>query len=229
MGPNAPVKLNVLKIAITKVIPVLLGLGAAIFLPAWTLNYWQGWIYLAVLLLPMAAVFLYMAKTDPELVARRLNMNETNSGQKTIIRLSSPLFLLAYILPGFDVRLGWSKVPAVVSIIAAGMVLVGYYIFFRVIKENRFASRVIEVAQGQKVIDTGPYALVRHPMYTGMLLLYVMTPLALGSYWAMIPAAAIIPLIAARSVKEEELLTKDLPGYEAYLKKVKYRMLPGVW
>ena len=229
MEPDAPVKLNILKIALTKVIPVLLGLGAAIFLPAWTLNYWQGWVYLAVLLLPMAAVFLYMAKTDPELVARRLNMDEKNAGQKTIIRLSSPLFLLAYILPGFDVRLGWSKVPAVVSIIAAGLVLVGYYIFFRVIKENRFASRVIEVAQGQKVIDTGPYALVRHPMYTGMLLLYVMTPLALGSYWAMIPAAAIIPLIAARSVKEEELLTKDLPGYEAYLKKVKYRMLPGIW
>ena len=229
MEINAPVKINVLKLALTKVIPGLVFLGAVIFLPAWTLNYWQGWVYLVVLLLPMAAVFLYMAKTDPELVERRLRMKEENTNQKRLLRLMSPLFLLAYILPGFDVRLGWSKVPAVVSIIAAGMVLVGYYIFFRVIRENRFASRVIEVAQGQKVIDTGPYALVRHPMYSGMILLYVMSPLALGSFWAMIPAVAIIPLIAARSTKEEELLAKDLPGYADYLKKVKYRLLPGVW
>lgn len=222
-------KKNVLSLSLTKALPGIIMLAAIIFLPAWTFNYWQGWVYLAVLLTPMILVFIYMVKNDPETLERRLRMKEKVKKQKSIISLTIPLFLLAFILPGFDVRLGWSHVPAVISIIAAALVLLGYGIVFVVIRENRFASRLIEVAQGQKVIETGPYALVRHPMYSGMILFILMTPLALGSWWAMIPAAAAIPLIAARGVNEEKVLAADLPGYTDYLKKVKYRLLPGIW
>lgn len=220
---------NVIMLSITKVLPSIVVLTAVIFLPAWTLNYWQGWVYLGVLFIPMGLVFFYWAKNDPEVLERRLRMKEKVSKQKSIVSLTIPLFLLAYILPGFDVRLGWSRVPAAISIIAASLVMLGYVIVFMVTRENRFASRVIEVAQEQKVIDTGSYAIMRHPMYSGMILFIVISPLALGSYWAMIPAAAIIPLIAVRCMNEEKLLAKDLPGYNEYLNKVKYRLLPGIW
>lgn len=229
MDTTVNLKRNVIITSLTKILPGLAAFTAMIFLPAWTLNYWQGWLYLGVLFVPMGFVFFYLAKNDPEVLERRLRMKEKVNKQKSIISFTIPFIMLAYILPGFDVRLGWSKVPVAVSIIAAILVLLGYGIVFMVTRENRFASRVIEVEQGQKVIDTGPYAFVRHPMYSGMILFILMTPLVLGSYWAMIPAMVIIPLIAVRCVNEEKLLANDLPGYEDYLKKVKFRLLPGIW
>jgi protein-S-isoprenylcysteine O-methyltransferase Ste14 len=220
---------HIIVLVLSRAIPAIIVLGALFFLPAWTLNYWQGWYYMAILFLPMGFVLIYLLRKDKELLERRLRMKERVSKQKNIITLTYPLFLLAFILPGFDVRLGWSRVPGIVSIIAGAFVLIGYFIFFLVIRENRFASRVIEVEIGQRVIDSGPYAVVRHPMYSGMILLYAMSPLALGSYWAMLPVVAIIPLIMARCVNEENVLEKELPGYSEYLNKVKYRLLPGIW
>ena len=156
-------------------------------------------------------------------------MREREKAQKRIISFSWLWFLLAFLLPGLDHRFGWSNVPVGVVLLAGLLVLLGYGLVFWVFRANSYASRVIEVAQGQQVIDSGPYAIIRHPMYIGSIVLYIFSPLALGSWWAMIPALPIIPILVLRILNEEKLLVKDLPGYEAYLKKVKYRMLPGVW
>jgi protein-S-isoprenylcysteine O-methyltransferase Ste14 len=199
------------------------------FLPAGTWKYWQAWVYMAVLFIPMTLVLVYLLKNDPELLERRMRMREERRGQKLIIKISYVFFLLAFLLPGFDVRFGWSNMPVWAVVTADVFVFLGYAIFFRVMQVNSYASRVIEVASGQKVIDTGPYAVVRHPMYSGAILLYVASPLALGSYWAAIPAALIVPLLAARILDEESALEKELPGYLEYQQKTRYRLIPFIW
>jgi len=200
-----------------------------ILLPAGTWNYWQGWLYLATLLLPMLVSTVYLFKNDPALLERRLRMREKESAQQKIIGVLGIYFLLAFTLPGFDVRFGWSNVPAWISILADGLVLAGYLITFWVLTVNSYLSRTVEVDADQKVVSSGPYALVRHPMYFGVALLYIASPLALGSYWAILPALMIIPLLAARILNEEQVLLRDLPGYAEYRQKVKYRLLPGLW
>ena len=207
-------------------IPALL---LILFLPAGTFAYWEAWIYLAILLIPMSLGMLYLLKNAPELLARRMKLKEKEVGQRTIIKLSFIPFLLAFILPGIDKRLGWSNVPMAIVIIAEILVLLGYMIFFLVLKENQFASRVIEVEKGQKVIQSGPYRFVRHPMYLGAIVMYVTSPVALGSYWAIIPAIFIIPILFARILNEESVLTKELEGYSEYKLKTKYRLIPGIW
>ena len=207
-------------------IPVLLLL---LFLPAGTWNYWQAWLYLATILIPMLFALVYLLRSAPDLLERRMRGREKEAVQKGIIAVSLLYFLVVFALPGLDVRFGWSNVPAAVSIAADAVVLLGYGIFFRVLYENRYASRVVEVEQEQTVISSGPYAIVRHPMYVGIILMYVFSPLALGSYWAMLPALLMIPILAARIRNEEEVLARDLPGYTAYMQQVGYRLLPGVW
>jgi len=138
-------------------------------------------------------------------------------------------FISIFVIPGLDYRLGWSSVPAWAIILADILVLAGYFTIVRVFKENSYASRIIEVNAGQKVIDTGLYALVRHPMYVGVALMYSVTPLALGSLWALIPGLLIIPILVIRILGEEKLLAKELDGYSAYMEKVKFRLIPGVW
>ena len=199
------------------------------FLPAGAFLYWEAWVYLAILFGPMTFVLFYLLKNEPGLLARRMRMREKEAEQKLIVKLSYIPFLFAFILPGFDYRFGWSNVPVGVVIAAEILVLLGYGIVFLVFRENRYASRIIEVEQGQTVISSGPYGLVRHPMYTGSILLYVFSPLALGSYWAMIPAVLIIPFIVARIRNEEKVLEKELNGYEEYRQKVRYRLIPGIW
>jgi protein-S-isoprenylcysteine O-methyltransferase Ste14 len=200
-----------------------------ILLPAGTWKYWQGWMYLATLLLPMLGSTIYLFKNDPALLERRLRMREKEGAQQKIIGVLAIYFLLAFTLPGLDVRFGWSLVPPLVSILADGLVLTGYLITFWVLTVNSFLSRVVEVDAQQTVVTTGPYAIVRHPMYFGVALLYIASPLALGSYWAVLPALMIIPLLAARIHNEEEVLLRELAGYAEYRQKVKYRLLPGVW
>jgi protein-S-isoprenylcysteine O-methyltransferase Ste14 len=200
-----------------------------ILLPARSWNYWQGWLYLTTLLLPMLAATIYLFKKDPALLERRLRMREKESAQQKIIGALGIYFLFAFTLPGFDVRFGWSNVPAWVSILADGLVFAGYMITFWVLTVNSFLSRTVEVDAEQKVVTTGPYAIVRHPMYFGVAMLYLASPLALGSYWAILPALMIIPLLAARIHNEEEVLLRELPGYAEYRQKVKYRILPGIW
>ena len=207
-------------------IPVLL---LILFLPAGTFAYWEAWVYLALLLIPMSIAMLYMLKYAPELLARRMKFKEKEVEQKLIIKLSFIPFLLAFILPGIDKRSGWSNVPIPIIIASDIGVFLGYIIVFLVFKENQYASRVIEVVSGQKVIQSGPYRVVRHPMYLGSFLMYVASPLALGSYWAVIPALFIIPIYIARIFNEESVLTKQLEGYPECKLKTKYRLIPGIW
>jgi protein-S-isoprenylcysteine O-methyltransferase Ste14 len=210
-------------------IPGFFVLGGMFFLPAGTFAYWEAWTYIAVLFIPMFFVFIYLVKKEPELLARRMKMKEKEAEQKLIIKLSYIPFLVAFLLPGLDKRFGWSNVPVVVVLIADILVLLGYGIFFLVLKENPYASRIVEVEPEQTVITSGPYARVRHPMYSGVLLLYIFSPLALGSYWAIIPTIFIIPVILARILSEEKILLRDLDGYEEYMQKTRYRLIPGIW
>jgi len=208
------------------VIPLML---AMFLLPAGTFAYWEAWLYLTVLLIPMVLVLIYLLRKDPELLERRMRMREKEASQKMIIRLGSLYYLLIFLIPGFDKRFGWSNVPIVVVIVADVLVLLGYGMFFLVLRENRYASRIIEVELGQEVISSGPYAIVRHPMYLGVLLMYILSPLALGSYWGTIPSLLIIPLLVARIRNEESVLGRELKGYKEYMQKTKYRLIPGIW
>jgi protein-S-isoprenylcysteine O-methyltransferase Ste14 len=158
-----------------------------------------------------------------------MKMREREKEQSLIVTLSYPVILLAFILPGLDHRFGWSHVPPAVVILSLLCFLVGYGLFFMVLRQNSFASRVIEVTENQKVISTGIYGIVRHPMYMSILIIYLFSPLALGSYWAVIPALFMIPVLVARINNEEKVLLRDLPGYGEYMQKVKYRFIPKGW
>ncbi len=207
-------------------IPVML---VVIFLPAGTLAFWEGWLYLAVLLGPALAIFPWLLKNSPELLANRMRMKEKARTQQWVVSISGVFMVAAYILPGFDFRWGWSDVSWPVVLAADGLVVLGYLLVIRVFQVNRFASRVVEVRQAQTVIDTGPYAWVRHPMYTGTILMYLASPVALGSYWAILPALLIVPVLVVRILDEEALLHRELPGYTAYTERVRSRLFPGVW
>jgi len=200
-----------------------------IILPAGTWDYWQGWMWMVTILVPMFFIIPYFLIKDPALLERRMRMREKEAAQKKIMALSYLYFLVAFVLPGLDVRFGWSNVPPLVSIIADMFVLAGYMAFVWVLTVNSYLSRTVQVDPGQKVVSTGPYGLVRHPMYAGVTVMYLASPLALGSYWAILPAALVIPLLAARLLHEEQVLLRDLPGYAEYRQKVKYRLLPGIW
>jgi protein-S-isoprenylcysteine O-methyltransferase Ste14 len=202
---------------------------AMFFLPAGTWTYWEAWVYLAIVFIPMVLALIYFIKKFPEVLERRMRMREKESGQKLIAKLFFLYFLLIFLLPGFDKRFGWSDSPVGVVIVADILVLVGYGFIVLVVRVNQYASRIIEVEQGHQIITHGPYAIVRHPMYAGGLLLYLFSPMALGSYWAMIPALLIIPLLVARILNEEKVLVRDLDGYEEYLQSTKYRLIPGLW
>lgn len=218
---------------IGKVIGMILSgvlvLSALFFLSAGTLAYWEAWAYMFILFAPMTAVFIYLLRHDPELLERRLQYKERRHQQKGIIAWSYPIFILSFILPGLDKRFGWTNTPLAAIIIAQVLVLTGYLIFVWVLRENSYASRIIEVQSGQKVIQTGPYAIVRHPMYLGVGILYILSPLALGSWLAVIPALPLIIILALRIKDEEAALASDLPGYTDYMQKVPYRLIPGIW
>ncbi len=199
------------------------------FLPAGTWRYWQAWMYIGVLIIPMFFVLAYLMKRDPDLLERRMKMREERKEQRKIIQASGLTFVLEYILPGLDIRYGWSNMPAWVSIAAGVVLFLCYMLVFRTMQVNSFLSRVVEVADSQKVVDTDVYGIVRHPMYVGMTILYIVSPIVLGSWWAVIPALVIIPVIVFRILDEEKALEQELPGYVEYKQKVKYRLIPFVW
>jgi protein-S-isoprenylcysteine O-methyltransferase Ste14 len=207
----------------------VLGLGAMFFGPAGTLAYWQAWIYLAIVLIPMALVGRYLLRHSPELLQRRLQVRERERAQQGIIGFGILFLLGAFLVPGFDRRWGWSVMPWWMVAVADVLVLVGYAIIARVFRENAYTSRTVRVEQGQQVISTGPYATVRHPMYVGVLVFYLASPIALGSWWAFLPAAVIVPILIVRILNEEQVLERDLPGYTEYKQKVRYRLMPGIW
>ena len=200
-----------------------------LFVPAGTLVYWQAWVYLAILFVPMSLISRYLLNNDPELLERRMRMKEKETEQKRIIALGWAYFLLLFLLPGFDRRFGWSSVDPKLVFVADLVVVLGYLLFVMVLKENRYASRIIEVEPGQQVVTTGPYAVVRHPMYLAVLLMFTFSPLALGSLWAMLPTPLLAVLLVARIDNEEGVLLRELAGYRDYCQQVKYRLLPGVW
>ena len=204
-------------------------LGLIFFLSAGTIRYWHAWVFLAILFIPMFFVLLYLVKYDPALLERRMRIKEKEVPQKLVIKLSTIPFLAAFLIPGLDYRFGWSSVPFVVIIAADIVVFCGYIFFFLVLRENSYASRVVEVDKEQKVISTGPYAYTRHPLYLAVLTIYLFGPLALGSFWALI-AMIPLPLVLILRIKNEEnLLKKELAGYDEYTAEVRYRLIPGIW
>jgi protein-S-isoprenylcysteine O-methyltransferase Ste14 len=215
--------------SIVRLVSGIVIIGAFLFWPAGTFNYWQAWAWLGSLFIPMIVSFVYLIKRDPALLERRVRTKETRPQQKWIILLSTIYFTIIFILPGFDKRLGWSHLPVWLIIAADLLVVVSYALYTLVLQTNSFASRIIEVEKGQQVITTGPYAYVRHPMYLAMILMMTATPLALGSFWAFVPSIGLIPILGARAINEEELLVTDLPGYREYMQKTRYRLFPGVW
>jgi protein-S-isoprenylcysteine O-methyltransferase Ste14 len=203
-----------------------------LFLPAGTARYWQAWAFLVVFIGASTAITLYLAKSDPALLRRRVTGGppaEKQTSQKIIMSFTSIGFVALLVVPALDRRYGWSAMPIGFVILGDVMILAGYAIIFLVFKENSFASARIEVAADQRVISTGPYALVRHPMYAGALVYLLGVPLALGSWWGLIAFAALAPFLAWRLLDEERFLAKNLPGYADYCAKVRWRLVPGAF
>ncbi len=213
----------------TRVTGFFVVLGLIFFLPAGTWNFWQAWMWMATMIGLMLITLAYLLKNDPALLERRMRMRERQGQQQKIIAVSGVFLLLSFLIPGFDQRYGWSNMPAWLAVLGNAIVIIGYMMVLWVFKTNTFTSRIIEVESDQKVITTGPYAIVRHPMYVGAFLTYAATPMALGSYWAILPGLMILPVLVFRILDEEKLLLRDLSGYKEYTHKVKYRLLPGVW
>jgi protein-S-isoprenylcysteine O-methyltransferase Ste14 len=203
--------------------------AAFLFIPAGSLRYWQGWVFMAILFVPMPVTSVYFLKRDPQLVERRLRTKEKVSEQKAIIRWAQLVFFASLLIPGLDFRFGWSRVPLWLMILSQFFVFAGYVITFWVMKENSFASRTVQIEEGQKVISTGPYRLVRHPMYFGGVLMLRFTPPALGSWRALPGFLLVIPLIILRLLNEEKMLCRDLPGYSDYCLRTRSRLLPLLW
>jgi protein-S-isoprenylcysteine O-methyltransferase Ste14 len=204
-------------------------LGLVLFVPAGTLSYWNAWLYLAALLLPMLFTLVYLYRNDPALLRKRLTMREKEREQKTYVALSLIFFLAAFVLPGLDFRFGWSRVPPWLVFAAVVVMEAGYTMFVAVMRQNSYASRVIEIQEGQKLIDSGMYSVVRHPLYLAATLLYAASPLILGSWFALIPMAALPVLLGYRIVNEEKVLRAGLAGYEEYMERVRYRLVPFLW
>ena len=200
-----------------------------LFLPAGTFRYPQGWLLMGILFVPMFAAGLVMLKKNPDLLKKRLNVKEEETEQKEVILLSAVMFLAAFVLAGLSFRFGWWMLPFPVSIIAAIVFLAAYALYAEVLRENTYLSRTIEVQEDQKVIDTGLYGIVRHPMYMATVFLFLAMPLVLGSVISFLIMLCYIPIIAKRIRNEEKVLTEGLQGYEEYRKKVKYRMIPFIW
>ena len=210
-------------------------LAAWILLPLFFLatggsfTWWEAWAYCAILLLPMTVFVARMARHDPEFIARRSKYREKDRTQRKILSWGLPFFLAMIVVPGLDRRFGWSEPPLVVVVAAMATTLAGYLGILRVFVENRWAGRTVETYPGQQVISTGPYAIVRHPMYAMSVALYLATPVALGSWWAVLPALAFIPVFVLRIGDEEQVLVRDLPGYDEYRRKVRWRLVPLIW
>ncbi|MHA1563455.1 MAG: isoprenylcysteine carboxylmethyltransferase family protein [Promethearchaeota archaeon] len=198
-------------------------LGLCFFLPAWTFNYWEAWLYIGTFSSAMIIFLIFLLRKDPALLKRRLETGEKRNKQKWVIRLSNLLFIGIFLIPGFDKRFGWSNVPIWLVVLADLIFAMGYLFFFWVMRENSYAAHNVKVEKGvQKVITTGPYAIVRHPMYLAVIIMFGITPLALGSYWGLIPFGFIIVLLYFRITDEEQLLKEELEGYEDYMKQTKY-------
>ncbi len=215
--------------ALIKYIAGLLLVGGLLFLPAGTLSFANGILFIGLLFLPMLVLGVVLFVKSPELLEKRLNVKEKERTQKGIVAMSGLLFLVGFIVAGLDFRFGWSDVPRAVVIAASVVLLLSYALYAEVMRENAYLSRTVEVQKGQRVIDTGLYGIVRHPMYAVTLWLFLAIPLVLGSWWSLLCFLPYVAVIVVRIRNEEQVLSDGLAGYREYKKRVKYRLLPFIW
>ncbi|MBQ5712256.1 MAG: isoprenylcysteine carboxylmethyltransferase family protein [Oscillospiraceae bacterium] len=203
--------------------------GALIFLPAGSLGFWQGWLLMGLLFIPMLIAGFVMLFKAPDLLAKRLDAKEKQAAQKGVLAFSGLMFVGGFVVAGLDHRFGWSRMPVWVTVMGAAVFLLSYALYAEVLRENAYLSRTIRVEEGQTVVDTGLYGIVRHPMYMATILLFLAMPVVLGSWWALLVFASYPAIIVARLKDEEALLEKELAGYCDYQKKVRWRLVPFVW
>ena len=218
--------------ALLSVFILAIVMGLIIFVAAGTVDYWAAWVYLAIFTIASLLTTIYLLRHDPELLERRMRGGPTAENRpthKVIMAFTSLAFLGLIVVPALNHRLGRPAVPLYVVITGDFLVAIGFYFIFYVYRENTYTSATVQVVANHRVIDTGPYALVRHPMYASALLYLLGTPLALGSYWGLLPFFFVIPFLVWRLFDEEKMLTKELPGYNDYRNRVPYRLVPGVW
>ena len=221
-----------MKLLMKALFTLILGIvcmGAMLFLPAGGFHYTNGWLFLGLLFVPMAIMGIVLFFKSPDLLKKRLNAKEKEAAQKGVIAFSALMFPVGFLLSAFDFRYSWSSVPMPIVIVSSVLFLIGYAMYGEVMRENAYLSRTIEVQEGQKVIDTGLYGFVRHPMYLATFLMFLPMPLILGSFWGLIPFALYPVLIVIRVLNEEKVLARELCGYTDYMKKVKYRLIPFIW
>lgn len=215
--------------ALTKFICGVALVGLLIFLPAGSIHYVRGWLLMALLFVPMLVAGFVMLFKSPAFLEKRLDVKEKQAAQRGVLAFSGLMFIGGFVVAGLDFRFGWSCVPNAVVIAASVLFLLAYALYAEVMRENAYLSRTIKVEEGQTVVDTGLYGIVRHPMYSATILLFLMIPLILGSWYALVIFAFYPAIIIVRLKDEEALLTRELAGYEEYKKKVKYRLLPFIW
>ena len=221
-----------MKLAISALIKFTVGLalvGLLLFLPAGTLSYANGWLFIGLLFLPMLLLGIVLLIRSPKLLEKRLGVKEKENTQKGVVAASGLLFIAGFALAGLDFRFGWSEMPMWVVIVASVVLLISYALYAEVMRENAYLSRTVEVREGQKVVDTGLYGIVRHPMYAVTVWLFLSIPVVLGSWWACLCFLPYVALIVIRIINEEKLLLAELEGYEEYKKRVRYRLLPFIW
>lgn len=213
-------------------VQLIIMLGICLFVPAWSLYFWQAWVYIIIFCSSAALITIYLWKKDPELLARRINAGPGAEKERTqqIIQVFASIFFLAVlIIPSFDHRFGWSNVPLYIIILGDILVALGYFLIFLVFKENTYAAATIKLSTDQKVITTGPYSIVRHPMYSGTLIMLLGTPLSLGSWWGLLMFIPFTLIIILRLLDEEKFLSENLSSYDEYCQKVRYRLIPLLW
>ena len=215
--------------AIIKFISGVILIGMLIFLPAGTFDFPNGWLLVELLFIPMSLAGIVMMIKNPSLLQKRLNVKEKDKEQDAVVKLSGLMFLSGFIVAGLDFRFGWSELSKTVIICASALFIISYILYAEVLRENTYLSRIIEVQENQKVIDSGLYGIVRHPMYTATLILFLSMPLVLGSLYSFIIFLAYPFIIAKRIKNEEKLLENELEGYKEYKTKVKYRLIPFIW
>ncbi len=223
---------GIMKLALRAFVKFLLGLllvAALLFLPAGRLDYMNGWLFIAILFAPMLALGVVLLFKAPSLLEKRLDAKEKEGEQKGIVGILGLVFVAGFVVAGLDFRFGWSRMPMWCVIVASVVLILSYALYAEVMRENRYLSRVVEVCEGQKVVDTGLYGVVRHPMYAVTVWLFLSVPVVLGSWWSLVCFAPYVPLIAVRALNEEKLLEAALEGYTEYKKRVKYRLIPFVW
>ena len=222
-------KIDLFLQAITKFLLGVVLLDALLFISAGSFHYWQGWLLMGILFVPMFIAGIILMVKNPDLLQKRLNAKEKEAEQKSVVALSGLLFIAAFVTAGLNWRLGWWLLPNWAVWSAAGIFLVSYLLYAEVLRENTYLSRTIEVQENQKVIDTGLYAIVRHPMYMATTILFLAMPLVLASPISFIIMLGYLPVIAKRIKNEESVLSQGLPGYKAYKQRVRYRLLPFIW